>query len=214
METLNVQDFADILKNVTEIITENCTKLCELDSVVGDGDHGTTIQRGVKAAQEKVDTMAPDQIQKILATFAMGMVSSMGGASGPIFASLFQGMAIASAGKSTVNAEEIITMLESGLDKIVTLGKAEEGDKTLVDSLAPAIRAGKEVVGNGLVETLTAVHKGALEGVENTRKMISKKGRSRYAGERGLGHPDAGATSISLILQCFSDHVNKGAAHA
>ena len=210
METLKLQDFKDILKNVTAIISENCTRLCELDSVVGDGDHGTTIQRGTKAGQEKIDTMAPDQISKLLATYAMGMVSSMGGASGPIFASLFQGMALSSGGKDEVTAADMITMYQSGLDKVVTLGKAEEGDKTLVDSLAPGIRAGQEALDNGgsLAEVLTAVHKGALEGVENTRKMVSKKGRSRYAGERGLGHPDAGATSISLILQTISDHVN------
>ena len=195
METLNVQDFASILKNVTDLICENCTKLCELDSVVGDGDHGTTIQRGVKAAQEKIDAMAPEQIDKLFATFAMGMVSSMGGASGPIFASLFQGMALSSAGKTSVNSTDFITMLENGLNKIVTLGKAEEGDKTLVDALAPAIRAGQasQEGGGSLTEVLNAIHKGALEGLENTRKMVSKKGRSRYAGERGLGHPDAGA---------------------
>ena len=215
MDKLTLQDLTEILRQVTKLICENSDKLCELDSVVGDGDHGTTIQRGVKAAQEKVDSNAPEEISKLFSTFAMGMVSSMGGASGPIFASFFQGMALASNGKSEVDAEMLLTAMQSGQDKIQAIGKAEEGDKTLIDALAPAIRAGRAALeaGSSFEEIVSATYKGAMEGVEETRKMVSKKGRSRYAGERGLGHPDAGATSMSLMLQAFADHV-KGAAHA
>ena len=215
MDKLTTQDLTEILRQITKLICENSDKLCELDSVVGDGDHGTTIQRGVKAAQEKIDADAPEKIDKLFSTFAMGMVSSMGGASGPIFASFFQGMALASSGKDEVDADTLLTAMQSGQDKIQAIGKAEEGDKTLIDSLAPAIRAGKAAVeaGSSFEDTISAIYKGSMEGVEETRKMVSKKGRSRYAGERGLGHPDAGATSMSLILQAFADHV-KGAAHA
>jgi len=215
MDKLTLQDLTEILRQVTKLICENSDKLCELDSVVGDGDHGTTIQRGVKAAQEKVDANAPEEISKLFSTFAMGMVSSMGGASGPIFASFFQCMALASNGKSDADAEVLLTAMQSGQDKIQAIGKAEEGDKTLIDALAPAIRAGRAALeaGSSFEEIVSAIYKGSMEGVEETRKMVSKKGRSRYAGERGLGHPDAGATSMSLMLQAFADHV-KGAAHA
>ena len=90
MDKLTTQDVTEILVQVTKLICENSDKLCELDSVVGDGDHGTTIQRGVKAAQEKVEANAPEKIDALFSTFAMGMISSMGGASGPIFGSFFQ----------------------------------------------------------------------------------------------------------------------------
>jgi len=213
---LVVKDFVAILTRFAELIAENTNALCKLDSVFGDGDHGTTMKRGTNAAQQKVCTSPPEQIDKLLSGYAMAMLGSMGGASGPIFSSLFLGMSVAAAGQTKLDTIGMVNIFEQALKKVTSLGKAVEGDKTLVDSLAPAVRAARAEQENGgdLSKILASAHKAALEGVINTRDMIAKKGRARYAGERSLGHEDAGATTISLMFQAFSDHVNKRGQHA
>jgi len=208
---LAVTDFVSILTRFAELITENTNELCKLDSVFGDGDHGTTMKRGTTAAQEKIRTSPPEQIDKLLSAYAMAMLGSMGGASGPIFSSLFQGMSVAATGQTKLDTKGIVSIFEQALEKVTSIGKAVEGEKTLVDSLAPAVRAARAEQENGsdLSKILASAHKAALEGVINTRGMIAKKGRARYAGERSLGHEDAGAVTISLMFQSFSDHFNK-----
>lgn len=212
METLKLQDINAILGEVTKIICDNAMHLCELDSVVGDGDHGTTIRRGVKAAQIKIDEEKPQQVDKLLAAYALGMVSTMGGASGPIFSSLFLGMGMETHGSDEITLDHLIRSFENGLARVMKIGRSAEGDKTLIDALAPGIRALKAsaAAGKSLAESLNDMHKAALEGLEKTKELVANKGRSRYAGERGLGHADAGATSVCLIIGCFAEHVNKG----
>ncbi len=212
MKSLNLQDIYAILGDVTTVITDNSMLLCELDSVVGDGDHGTTIKRGVKAAQIKIETEKPQQIDKLLATYALGMVSTMGGASGPIFSSLFLGMGMETQGSSEITLEHLIRSFENGRARVEKIGKSSEGDKTLLDALCPGIRALKAAsdAGKSLAVALKEMHAAALQGLEKTKELVSKRGRSRYAGERGLGHADAGATSVCLIIGCFAKHANKG----
>ncbi|MCM8527045.1 MAG: dihydroxyacetone kinase subunit DhaL [Lentisphaeraceae bacterium] len=212
METLKLEDINAILGEVTKVICDNAMHLCELDSVVGDGDHGTTIRRGVKAAQVKIEEEKPQQVDKLLAAYALGMVSTMGGASGPIFSSLFLGMGMETHGSDEITLDHLIKSFENGLARVMKIGRSAEGDKTLIDALAPGIRALKASAeaGKSLAESLNDMHKAALEGLEKTKELVSKKGRSRYAGERGLGHADAGATSVCLIIGCFAEHVNKG----
>jgi len=212
METLKLQDVYTILGNITAVICDNAIHLCELDSVVGDGDHGTTIRRGVKAAQEKIESEQPQQLDKLILAYAMGMVSTMGGASGPIFSSLFLGMGMTVKGAEEMTLSHLIESFENGQTRIEKIGNASEGDKTLIDALAPGIRALKTArTGNkSLAQALKDMHVAALAGLEKTKEMVAKKGRSRYAGERGLGHADAGATSISLIIGCFAMYVNQG----
>ena len=207
METFKLDDIYAILGKVTDVICENAIFLCELDSVVGDGDHGTTIRRGVKAAQEKIETEKPDKVDKLLAAYALGMVSTMGGASGPIFSSMFLGMGMASQGSEEVTLSHLVEAFESGLARVKKIGRSDEGDKTLIDALAPGIRALKASAeaGESLAVALGKMHEAAQEGIEETKKLVSKKGRSRYAGERGLGHQDAGATSVTLIINCFAE---------
>ncbi|MCH2207138.1 MAG: dihydroxyacetone kinase subunit L [Lentisphaerales bacterium] len=207
METFKLDDIYTILGKVTDVICENAMFLCELDSVVGDGDHGTTIRRGVKAAQEKIETEKPDKVDKLLAAYALGMVSTMGGASGPIFSSMFLGMGMASQGSEEVTLSHLVEAFESGLARVKKIGRSDEGDKTLIDALAPGIRALKTSAeaGEALAVALGRMHEAAEAGIEETKKLVSKKGRSRYAGERGLGHQDAGATSVTLIINCFAE---------
>jgi len=213
---LVTQDFVAILTRFAELVAENTNELCKLDSQFGDGDHGTTMKRGTNAAQQKIRTSHPEQIDKLLSGYAMAMLGSMGGASGPIFSSLFQGMSVAATGQTKLDTKGVVSIFEQALEKVTRVGKAAEGDKTLVDSLAPAVRAARAELENGgdLSKILASAHKAALEGVINTRDMVAKKGRARYAGERSLGHEDAGAVTISLMFQAFSDHLNKRGQHA
>jgi len=192
--------------HIAKKIDEKTEELCQLDSMVGDGDHGTTIRRGTKAGLEKVMADIESSLQKSFLNFSMGMMSSMGGASGPIFASLFQGMAIGCQNKTEIDAETMLAMLKTGFDKIQAIGKAELNDKTLLDSLGPAIDSYKAALesGKSIEDCLLAAASGAWAGVEATKQMISKRGRSRYAGERGLGHADAGATSMAYMLDAFA----------
>ncbi|MCM8536268.1 MAG: dihydroxyacetone kinase subunit DhaL [Lentisphaeraceae bacterium] len=212
MESFKLEDVYAILGKVTDVICENAMFLCELDSVVGDGDHGTTIRRGVKAAQEKIETEKPDKVDKLLAAYALGMVSTMGGASGPIFSSMFLGMGMASQGSEEVTLSHLVEAFENGLARVKKIGRSDEGDKTLIDALAPGIRALKasSEAGESLGVALNKMHEAALEGIEVTKTLVANKGRSRYAGERGLGHQDAGATSVTLIIKCFAEQANQG----
>ena len=210
-QILRAQDVIAILKRFAELISDNAQNLCKLDSIVGDGDHGTTIKRGTVAAQEAIDRTTETNIDKLLLTYSMALLSSMGGASGPVFGSLFQGMGLAARDRAELDKAAVVKTFEQALEKVTALGKAEEGDKTLVDALAPAVRAAQAELGQGsdLPVILEASHKAALKGVVNTREMIAKKGRARYSAERSLGHEDAGAVTLSFLFQAFSDYSKK-----
>ena len=142
----------------------------------------------------------------------MGMVSTLGGASGPIFSSLFLGMGMTVQGAEEITLSHLIESFENGQARVEKIGKSSEGDKTLIDALAPGIRALKaaQAEDKTLAQALTDMHVAALAGLEKTKELVAKKGRSRYAGERGIGHADAGATSVSMIIGCFAEHVNQG----
>jgi len=200
-------DFRRSAAAITSKISAECMHLCELDSAVGDGDHGTTIQRGTKAGLEKLQTSPPASLSEDLSSFSMGMLSSMGGASGPIYGSFFMGMASAAKGHESADAPLFLAMLKQGLAQIQKIGKAEAGDKTLIDSLSPAIQAYEAALAEGadFATCLQKMTAAAWAGVERTKSLISKRGRSRYAGERGIGSPDAGATSMAFMLECFAN---------
>jgi len=215
-QCLRISDFINIFQNISSLILEHSDELCELDAIVGDGDHGTTIKRGVLAGEKAIMATSFESIDKLLNAYAFAMVSSMGGASGPIFSSLFMGMASGGNGAAEINGAQMVSMLKDGLERIIALGKAEEGDKTLVDALAPATRAAQKALdeGSSLSHILEIAYQASKEGTMNTSSMIAKKGRAQYAGERGLGHEDAGATSMTLILQAFSEGAKSGIINA
>ena len=209
MQALTREDIYQILKLVTEEICDQALMLCELDSVVGDGDHGTTIRRGVIAGLERMEREQPESLDQLFAVYALGMVSTMGGASGPIFSSLFLGMGMATKGADEMHLEHLIQAFDNGRQRIMKIGKAKQGDKTLLDALGPGLKALQQsyVKGEDLALAFAHMHEAALAGVEQTKQMVSRKGRSRYAGERGLGHADAGATSVSIIIGCFASYI-------
>jgi dihydroxyacetone kinase-like protein len=183
--------------------------LTQLDAAIGDADHGTNMDRGFTALLEKLDGLDAVPPGKVLTTAGSTLVSTVGGASGPLW-----GMALRRAGRSLGNAEEfdgeqLAAALEAALEGIVELGAAQEGDKTMVDALAPAVRALREGLANGsnVADSLAAARVAAEEGMKATVPLQAQKGRASYLGERSIGHQDPGATSTTLILAALEQSV-------
>jgi len=201
--TIDLKDFVAIIHETERTISKHSRLLCELDAVVGDGDHGSTIARGLKKAVEVIDNKPLSNISELLINVGNTMIESMGGASGPIFGSLFKEMGKAAEGKEEVTLSDLYKMYNRGAQKIMKLGQAKPGDKTLLDSLIPAIESLKKASEDkmGIPEAFAQMLEAAKSGVETTKSMVASKGRARYAGERGKGHQDAGATSIAYMLE-------------
>ncbi|WP_297638448.1 dihydroxyacetone kinase subunit DhaL [uncultured Clostridium sp.] len=193
----------ETLENITKKIDENKGYLSELDAAIGDGDHGINLSKGFNEVIVAVRNDENLSVDKILKKAGMTLVSKVGGASGPLYGTGFMKASMIIKDKNEVNIEDFIKMLSVALEGIKMRGKAIEGEKTMIDSMAPAIRAmeksfnenksEKEIISKGVV--------GAKIGVEKTKKMIATKGRASYLGERSLGHQDAGATSFTLLLE-------------
>ena len=208
-DKLELNDFIKMFKNINITIQDNIKYLSELDSVIGDGDHGITIARGLKNAIEKIEEDNPENISDLLKKVGLTMISTMGGVSGPIFGSIFIGMATKSEGKESINLSTLYDMFFAALDKVKNLGKAKPGDKTMVDSLTPAVESIKKSVDNRLSikEAFKSASIAAEKGAISTKEMIAKKGRSRYHAERSLGYQDAGATTLYLIINSMYETI-------
>lgn len=183
--------------------------LTQLDAAIGDADHGTNMDRGFTAVAEKLDGLEAVPPAKVLTTVGSTLVSTVGGASGPLW-----GMALRRAGRALGDGEEfdgaqLAGALEAALEGIVELGAAQEGDKTMVDTLAPAVRAVRAHVesGSSIAEALSAARVAGEEGMKATVPLQAQKGRASYLGERSIGHQDPGATSTALILAALEQTV-------
>ncbi|NMF63180.1 dihydroxyacetone kinase subunit DhaL [Brasilonema octagenarum] len=184
-------------------IEQNKDYLTELDAAIGDADHGINMDRGFKKAIAQLPTVADKDIGSILKTVSMTLISSIGGASGPLYGTFFLRASTAVAGKQELTAEDVLEMLKAGLDGVLGRGKAQLGDKTMIDVLTPAVIAFQEAVSQGQ-DTLEAMQRAvaaAEQGVKDTAPMIAKKGRASYLGERSIGHQDPGATSCYWMLK-------------
>ena len=208
-DELNLGDFKKIITNINKTIQDNSEYLSELDSVIGDGDHGTTIARGFKNVVKEIKEDNFKSISDLLKKVGATLISSTGGVAGPIFGSLFLGMAIESEGMISINLPVLYKMFSSALDKISNLGGARPGDKTMIDSLSPAVASISDSLDNKLSikETLKNASIAAEKGAESTRNMIARKGRSRYHAERSLGYQDAGATTLYLMIKTIYESV-------
>ena len=183
--------------------------LTQLDAAIGDADHGTNMDRGFTALVEKLDGLEAVPPAKVLTTVGSTLVSTVGGASGPLW-----GMALRRAGRALGDGEEfdgaqLAGALEAALEGIVELGAAQEGDKTMVDTLAPAVRALRAGVesGSSVAEGLSAALAAGEAGMKATVPLQAQKGRASYLGERSIGHQDPGATSTALILAALEQTV-------
>jgi dihydroxyacetone kinase-like protein len=192
------------------VLDENKDYLTQLDSAIGDADHGTNMARGFKKVMEKLPSVADKDIGSILKTTGMTLISSVGGASGPLYGTFFMRSGMAMAAKEELNDEDLLKLLESGVEGIVQRGRAQLEDKTMIDAWYPALDALREALGNqsNTIDALKAGVVGAEEGMKATIPLQARKGRASYLGERSIGHQDPGATSSYLMLKSLLDTID------
>ncbi|GAA1888928.1 dihydroxyacetone kinase subunit DhaL [Streptantibioticus ferralitis] len=195
------------LSLATSAIEHKSGWLTELDSAIGDADHGINMHRGFTAASAAVEKEPSDTPGEILTHVGRQLISSVGGAAGPLYGTLLRRAGKALGDQPTVSAEELRVALRSGIDAVAQLGRSERGDKTMLDSLYPAVEAMGLALGSGsgLVAALTAARTAADEGAAATVPMLARKGRASYLGERSIGHQDPGATSAALLIAAFAE---------
>jgi dihydroxyacetone kinase-like protein len=194
------------LRRFHELVIKNQVELTELDSAIGDADHGINMARGMNAVIDKLDGGQPARVNDLFKTVAMTLVMSVGGASGPLYGTFFLRFAGATGPAIELDAEALHTALRAGLTGVVERGKAKPGDKTMVDALSPALDAMEAVIkkGGDLVAAVTAGRDAAAAGRDATVPMVARKGRASYLGERSAGHMDPGAASMSMLFDALA----------
>ena len=192
------------LEEISKIIIDNRDFLTELDREIGDSDHGINMSRGFKSVLEKVPQDNED-IGAVLKKAGMTLLSTVGGASGPLYGTAYMEAGKVLAGKTEISNEDMKKVFEVSIAGIKKRGHAEEGEKTMLDSIIPAYRAYSEKVslGGDLISSLEEACKAARNGIEYTKTIAATKGRASYLGERSIGHQDPGATSATLILEAL-----------
>ncbi|WP_442580520.1 dihydroxyacetone kinase subunit DhaL [Mesorhizobium sp. ASY16-5R] len=208
-EELDAAGARDMLLAVSQALIDQTDVLTDADLAIGDGDHGIGMRRGFEAALEALKASEPDSAEAAFKATGMAILSNTGGAAGAVFGTLFRSGAKAFAAAGTVDGPGFAGFLEEGLAAVLKRGGVVEGQKTMVDALAPAARAARAAAGGGLKAATAAAAEGALQGVEASKAMIATTGKARSLGERSIGHPDPGAISISLILKAMRDFVAK-----
>ena len=204
---ITTEDTLRWLKQLANVLHENRDYLTQLDSPIGDADHGNNLDRGFKAVADKLPGLANMDIGSILKTVGTTLISTVGGASGPLYGTAFLRAGMATSGKHELYESDMVSMLEAALEGIKVRGKAQPGEKTMVDALTPALAAAKEAEAQnlGLSQLLRRTNNAAEVGMKSTIPMLATKGRASYLGERSIGHQDPGATSSWLILKTLAD---------
>jgi phosphoenolpyruvate---glycerone phosphotransferase subunit DhaL len=197
------------LEGVAARIKEHRDELTQLDSPIGDADHGINLDRGFTAVLGKLPTVADKDIGTILKTTGMTLVSTVGGASGPLYGTAFIRAGMALADRYELTEGEVVAALEAALEGIIARGKANRGDKTMVDAIGPGIDALKEAMaaGEGFVAATRKSVAAVEAGMKATVPMLALKGRASYLGERSIGHQDPGATSAFYIAQVLLETI-------
>jgi dihydroxyacetone kinase-like protein len=194
----------DWIRRYAEVIAEHRVELVQLDTAIGDGDHGTNMDRGMKKALEKLDGQEGADIGALLKTVAMALISSVGGAAGPLYGTLFLQMGTSAAGKEELDLAGWTAAVEAGIKGVQSRGKAEPGDKTMIDALLPALAALQAADGDA-ADALSKAADAAEEGMKATIPLEARKGRASYLGPRSVGHQDPGATSSYLLMRTAAD---------
>jgi dihydroxyacetone kinase-like protein len=204
---LSYEDVLGWIRRFAAVIAENKQYLTELDSAIGDADHGINMDRGFQAVLPKLDALPGDDVGAAFRTVGSTLISTVGGASGPLYGTLFLQYGIATAGQTTIGLAQWLVGLEAAIAAIQRLGKAEPGDKTMLDALIPGRDALKQALSAGvspasaLADSVAATE----EGMRATIPLVARKGRASYLGERSAGHQDPGATSSYLLLRAAAD---------
>lgn len=195
------------LQKSADVIQENKDYLTQLDAEIGDADHGFNMARGFKKIQEKLPSLVDSDIGNILKQTGMVLISSVGGASGPLYGTFFMRAAAAVTGKNELDDNDLYAMFKGGVDGIIQRGRPQVGDKTMYDVWAPVLETIQAELSNG--SDTMALMKAALataeKGLADTIPLQARKGRASYLGERSIGHQDPGATSSCLMIKTFAD---------
>jgi phosphoenolpyruvate---glycerone phosphotransferase subunit DhaL len=212
--TITYAEVLDWLRRFGAEMAEHRADLTKLDAAIGDGDHGTNMDRGMRKALERLDGLEGEDIGAALKAVGLALVSSVGGAAGPLYGTLFMQMGSATDGRDAVDLAGWADALEAGVTGLQARGRAEPGDKTMVDALLPALETLRTAVQEG-VEPADALRRSAAaaeEGMKATVPMQARKGRASYLGPRSVGHQDPGATSSHLLLHSAAEALGDGQA--
>ncbi|WP_043559750.1 dihydroxyacetone kinase subunit DhaL [Actinomyces israelii] len=206
---LTATDLAAWVRRAGDLIAEHADELTELDAAIGDADHGANMKRGMEAAMAAVAAPVPGTADTVLKKAATALISKVGGASGPLYGTFFLRMAAATAGRSALDLDALTDAVEAGVGGIMQRGRAEAGEKTMLDAWLPALEALR--AGTSMQAALREAAAAADAGRAATEPMLARKGRASYLGERSIGHVDPGASSTALIVRALAD-VADGAA--
>jgi len=206
MAALDTAALADWIRRFRDVIAEKRDWLTELDSAIGDADHGANMARGMDAVVAKLDAGVPGTVDELLKTVGMTLVSSVGGASGPLYGTLFLRMGMTAGPVAELDGAGLGAALRAGLEGIVARGKAEAGDKTMFDAMAPAVDAFDAALAGGsqVGAASAAAAEAAAAGRDATEPLVARKGRASYLGERSAGHLDPGAASTTLLFEALA----------
>ena len=194
------------LRRFHDLVIKNQAELTKLDSAIGDADHGINMARGMDAVMQKLDGTHSAEVDELLKTVAMTLLSSVGGASGPLYGTFFLRFGKAAGSANELDLAGFATALRAGLAGIIERGKAEIGDKTMIDALSPALDEMDVVINKGgdLGTAVTTAREAAAAGRDATLPLVARKGRASYLGERSAGHIDPGAASMSLLFDALA----------
>ncbi len=211
-ETVDTNRLHDWIARFGAAVAEKREWLTELDSAIGDADHGANMARGMSAVSEKLGSSAPAAADDLLKTVGMTLVSSVGGASGPLYGTFFLRMGMATGAVQELEAPALAAALRAGLEGIVARGKAEPGDKTLFDAMSPAVDAFDAALAGGgdLAEAAKNAAVAAATGRDATLPLVARKGRASYLGDRSAGHLDPGAASTALLFESLDAAIAAG----
>jgi phosphoenolpyruvate---glycerone phosphotransferase subunit DhaL len=200
-DVVTVEAFGQWLRQFAATVHDNAALLTELDSAIGDADHGSNMDRGLKAVVAALDAAEFESADALFKKVGMTLVSTVGGASGPLYGTFFLRLGSSLQGADEVSAPALGAALRAGVDGIVARGKAAVGDKTMVDAWVPALAAYDAAADDGVGAALSAAAAAAAEGRDSTTPLVARKGRASYLGERSAGHQDPGATSTTMLLE-------------
>jgi dihydroxyacetone kinase len=208
MHSINLENFYYIMKIVSNTVISSEQYFCDLDAVCGDGDFGSTLSKGFVKIQEELQEHNAADIGALLKSCGMIMMENCGGATGSLWGSAFRAAGRYAKGKMSVNLKDCAGMLHAFIEGMQKVGKAEVGDKTLIDALAPSAESLDNDLSSGETDIAIAMvnaGQAATSGAEKTKTMAAKKGRATYLGDRSIGHPDAGAEAINILFRELND---------
>jgi dihydroxyacetone kinase-like protein len=204
MATIGYVQLLDWLRLLDEGLIEQRAYLTELDSAIGDGDHGINLSRGGAAASAKVDAEKPEYLDDLFRLVGMTIISTVGGASGPLYGTFFLRLSQSVGHRQELTLEQLADGFDAGLAGVVERGKPEFGDKTMFDAMEPAVTALRANLRQGPAAATRAAFEAAAAGRDATAEMIARKGRASYLGERSAGHIDPGAASTALLFEVLA----------